>query len=80
MGVCAVLAAAAAEMDNFTCTVKWFVPDTGCSPESHSEVAVNYAGKQRCRICCRLLAAVYGRTPQWEGKLSRKQSPGSLPK
>lgn len=46
--ICAVLAASAAEMDNFTCTVKWFVPDTGCSPENHNGVAVNYAGKQQC--------------------------------
>lgn len=71
--LCAVLAAAAAEMDNFTCTVKWFVPDMGCSPENHNEVAVNYAGKQQCWICCQLLAAVYGVIPLWEGKQSGKQ-------
>lgn len=69
-----MLAASAAEMDNFTCMVKWLVPDTGCSPENHNEVAVNYAGKQQCWICCSVLS---DSPPFWEGKQSREQLCGS---
>jgi len=37
---CAVLAGTIAEMDNFTCTLEWFVPDTGCSSENRNEVTL----------------------------------------
>lgn len=35
-----MLASTVAEMDNFTCMVKWFLPDTGCSSENQNEVAL----------------------------------------
>lgn len=55
-----MLAGAVAEMDNFTCTVKWFVPDKGCSFENQNEVTVDYAANQQCWICYKLRCGVLG--------------------